>query len=235
MGFLLGFVLAASTVHAGTWDVNPYYTLGSVKVHEVQGPGVEVYNGPSLPVPVLPPGLSPAPSGDADSSQVILDQIINGGKKLWAIVAAGRPVMNVQTDSANALPQGVHSWSELQGWQTPKSKIYQVQYVNLYQMTVVDFSFRVLFAYGGNLGGKGNYLSYVTVIPDFVSVAWGYRFDAQSSVVNVMNAGTVVDPLAAMELQVEWGVETPLRKTKNTANYLVRGDGGFLDLSSGNF
>jgi hypothetical protein len=51
--------------------------------------------GPSLPVPKY----------RLDSPELVLDLIINLGKKIWTLVEANKPVVNVATDSASALQE----------------------------------------------------------------------------------------------------------------------------------
>jgi len=58
-------------------------------------------------------------------------------------------------------------------------------------MNVVDFTFRVVFLYGGNYQGKGKYLTGITVIPSNVDVMWGYKFDCKVSIPDTVNSTPV--------------------------------------------
>src|SRR5437868_4854693 len=75
-----------------------------------------------VPLDATSPGLGLA-LDPIDQASIIVDKIINLGKKVWAIVETGRPVVSVQTVTANALPQGLTCWSDLTGWQIPQSKV----------------------------------------------------------------------------------------------------------------
>jgi hypothetical protein len=172
-------------------------------------------------------------AGDFNVANVILDQIINMGKKVWAIIEANKPVVNVSTDTANALPEGVRGWQNLQGWQSPFSRLYHVSYKNVWGMKVVDLTYRVLFTYGGNVSGKGRYLANVTVVPSDLYVFWGYTFSLQASVPSVLNAGTSADPVASAQLLLNWKIDTALNHQQNSQSYNVKGDGTFTDLSNG--
>lgn len=173
--------------------------------------------------------------GDSlNEANLVLDQIINLGKKIWDVIAANKPVVNFQTDSANALPQGATGWENLQGWQVPASRLYHYTYENAFGMDVVDFKFRVLYSFGGNVSGKGHYLANVTVVPADLSVAWGYSFNAQATVPSVLNAGTSVDPVGAVQMLVSWKIDTIIKHEQTTESFDVRGDGKFTDLSNGN-
>lgn len=189
------------------------------------------------------PTLSPAPTSTTsrpsgtslDTAEIVLDKVINMGRKVWAIVEANQPVVNVELNSANALPMGVQSWDSLQGWEAPSSRLYTYTYRNGFRMNVVKFSFRVLYTYGGSVNGKGRYLANVTVVPARLNVMWGYKFDAKASVPSVLNASRIAgEPIAAAEVLVDWTVKTVLKHSRRSASFYVRGDGGFKDLSDGN-
>jgi hypothetical protein len=44
---------------------------------------------------------------------------------------------------------------------------------------------------------------------------------------NVLNAGPAAAPVAAIELQLNWSVETVLKHVRESATFYVRGDGYF--------
>ncbi len=166
-------------------------------------------------------------------AEVIVDKILNIGKKIWDVVEKNRPVVNVRVDVAHGLPEGANHWQGLSGWQVPRAKVFRVTYKNLYGANVVDYTYRVIYSYGGNVQGKGKYLTQVTMVPGDLSVAWGYQFAARASVPNVMNVGTHLAPVAGMELLMHWSVDTSVKHHQATKSYFVKGDGQFTDLSSG--
>lgn len=165
-----------------------------------------------------------------DEANIFLDVIINMGQKIWNIVEAGRPVVNIRTDMANALPQGLFCWAHLSGWTPTQSKVYRVTYENLYGIEVVDFAFRVVYTTGGNLNGKGKYITNTTVIPAMLNVAWGYTFNALTEVPTVFNSGTKEDPVAGMQLNIKWQINTVLLHNEQTEVFYVGGDGALKHL-----
>lgn len=209
-----------------------YYTIASVTVEEIQEePGLEwTANWPFMDELFdTPPG-----GGGLDESLIVLDQIINFGKKIWAIVEANKPVVNYKTDRADAMPAGIQTWQNLETWNAPQAKVYRATYKNLFGMTVVDFAFRVLFTSGGSYKGKGQYLTHVTIVPANLNVAWGYNFDAQATIPSVVNNGTQAEPVAGMELLMNWTVKTVMKHHQSTMSFFVRGDGQFTNLSPAN-
>ena len=172
-------------------------------------------------------GVAPVvdPLNPVDAIDIIVDKIINIGKKIWAIVDAGKPVVNVKVDTANALPAGVRCWDELEGWQAPTSKLYQMAYENGFGSTVVAYNFRVSFISGGSYKGQGKYITLASVQPAKIEVAWGFRFDAVANVPMVFNQGSHVDPLAGMQLAMNWQVSSPLKQIQQAENFFINGAG----------
>jgi hypothetical protein len=168
---------------------------------------------------------------DLDLIELSLDKIINIGKKVWGIVEAGRPIVSVRTDNANAVPQGVSAWNQLEGWQTPKSVTYRAVLKNGYNMEVVNLAYRLIYTYGGNVKGKGQYLTNVTVVPASINVAWGYDLDVQVDVPSVLNVGSSESPVGGMELLVKWRVKTTVSHVERSQSFFVRGDGSFAELN----
>ncbi|MEN0058152.1 MAG: hypothetical protein AAGB31_04910 [Bdellovibrio sp.] len=162
--------------------------------------------------------------------ELIVDQIINIGKKIFAVVNAGRPVVNVQLDTANALPRGLTCWSDLTGWNIPHSKVYNVQYENGLGMTVVDFSYRVSFTAGGSADGVGQYITNATFMPANVSVGWGFTFDATAAIPSVFNTGSKQNPVAGMQMNMEWKVTSPVAYEQGTESYFVSGQNKLIQL-----
>ncbi len=237
---MAGFVILAGTAsHQAQADLAKqkidvkYFTLKTPTIVELQETEGSVSALDAAPAPATP-DLSGGVSSDIDGMQVIFDQIVNMGKQIWNVVESNRAVVNVETDSANALPLGVSDWQGMQGWKTPKVKVFHVSYENLYGINTVDFTYRVMFTPGGNIQGRGAYLAQVTVVPANVSVAWGHKFSMKASIPSVTNAGSSRHPVAAAQVQVGWKVETVLTHSEEVANYYVRGDGAFVSLNDRN-
>jgi hypothetical protein len=162
-------------------------------------------------------------TGPLDAIEAIVDQIINIGKKIFAIVAAGKPVVNIAMDTANALPQGVTCWSDLAGWNVPNSKVYNVVYENGFGMAVVDFTYRVTFTAGGNVDGIGQYITNATFLPANLSVGWGFQFDAAAQIPSVFNMGSRKDPVAGMQMNLAWKLTSPVAHEQSVESFHVSG------------
>ncbi len=230
--FIIGSFLTG-TAHAAA-DVKSQYEIKRVVITEVQDnnamkfmsektdnftQGCDSATNPNVTTPVNPVETP------IDAIEVIVDRIINIGKKIWAIVEAGRPVVNVKVDTANALPSGVKCWDELEGWQAPTSKLYQVAYQNGFGSTVISYDFRVSFISGGSYKGQGQYITLASVQPANIYVSWGFKLDAVATVPMVFNQGTHVAPLAGMQLAMNWKVSSPITEIQQAENFFINGTG----------
>lgn len=176
-------------------------------------------------------GISFNPIDTLNTVDVVVDKVINIGKKIWEIVQAGKPVLNIRTDVATALPQGSRCWLDLQTWKMPESKLYSVSFKNGFGMEVVKMNYRVLWLPGGSVDGVGQFIGYAAVIPSDVSVAWGFSLNAQASVPTVFNMGTRAEPVAGMQMSMIYRVESPIQTTEQSQAYFVNGKGDFKQLN----
>lgn len=166
--------------------------------------------------------------------QVIMtiDKLIALGKKLWAIIEAGRPVLTSnQMNAISVLPKTDDpdfTFSQMEGWSAPKAKTYRVEYTNLFGMKVIAFDYTTLFQYAGKYEGKGSYLTGVSVRASNISVAWGFSFDATSKLVNITNRGSKSNPLAGATLQIDYKASSVMRTISTSESFHVTGKGEVL-------
>jgi hypothetical protein len=235
----LALVLVAS-LQAQAQMAPEYYEIKSMKMEEVYGvpqdyqlldqPGLgQDCNQSTEKIVGIFSDQAGSQNGNGllDQMNVVVDQIINIGKKLWNIVLAGKPVVNLKMDTANALPKGLKCWVDLQGWQIPSSKVYRVTYENGFGADVVDFAFRVVYTHGGNLDGKGKYITNATMMPANIDVSWGFSFNAEATVPSVFNMATKENPVAGMQMNMKWDVESVIQTSKATETFFMGGDGQF--------
>jgi len=221
----LGMVSPSSVSGATREEITEYLTMGAPVVREVTD--ARVWGE----LPKLHTSMDADEPGFGFEAGFDLTNIINLGKKIWQIVEAGKPVVNVELNTANALPEGAKGWQALEGWQAPVSRVFEVSYKNGFGREMVNFTYRLLYTYGGNSKGKGHYLTNVTVVPAQLSVGWGYSFSAQAQIPSVTNAGTADNPIGAVEMLVSWKVDTMLRHREGSSSFYIKGDGSFVDLS----
>ena len=173
---------------------------------------------PRGPAPLSPSAVNPL-------NQVSISQIINIGEQVWSFIQNNRPVVTAKTMSASALPRGVSCWTDLDNWQPPRSETYQVIYRNLFGIQVIKLEFSLIYSYGGQYNGLGRYLMNATVQYRDLQVAWGgFHVSADASVPTVINIGSKENPVAGMQMNVNWTV-SGLNHIERTASFFVAGDG----------
>lgn len=158
-----------------------------------------------------------------------ISSILAVGKEIWQIVEAGRPTLNFTTDSASAIPSKATCVSSLEYWQIPEFRTYQVRYKNLLGMEVITFSYKVIYTYGGQFEGRGQYLANVSVHPMQIDLSWGFDLNVQVKIKEALNMGSHEDPVAGLQFGVQWSAQS-LNADLNEDNYLVLGSGEFIEL-----
>ncbi|MGK5088008.1 hypothetical protein WDW86_10660 [Bdellovibrionota bacterium FG-2] len=150
---------------------------------------------------------------------------------LTETVENNKPVVNVNLDSASALPLGVQSAYDLDGWKAPFAKAYRTTYDNFYGVTVIDYTYQVMYTYGGSQDGVGRYIANAQIVPSNLRVMWGYTFDAKAKVQAITNSGTKTNPVASMQLAQHWSIDTAITHEENTNTFYMTGDGEFKDMN----
>jgi len=185
--------------------------------------------GPTVSPSDIP---SPGNGGGIGDAIPVLDQMINIGQKIWKIIADNKPVVDVKTQYATALPKGLSGWTDLGGWHPPVGTIYEMEAKNAYGMQMIHLRYQVLRTYGGSYQGKGRYLTAVTVEPLLVEVGWGYHFSMDATVPDssIVNVGTSADPVAGMMATLNWHISTVIKDSQGQGLYYLQGDGGYKEV-----
>jgi len=188
------------------------------------GPVINPPIGSTDPGPAAPNGGGISIDGINQTIGVI-DNIVNLADKIWTIIDKNRPVVNITTNYANAVPYGTSHWTQLQGWSKPSTQKYAFSMKA--GAGTVSVVYQVHWTHDGNLQGKGKFLTGVTVEPISVTAPWGVKVDLISEVPDstVANVGTHEDPIASMQVQLKWKVSTTFHSIDQKVIYYVQGDG----------
>ncbi|NBT57898.1 hypothetical protein EBT16_03840 [bacterium] len=160
---------------------------------------------------------------ELDLAAVVLDKIVNLGKKVWTVIENGRPVVNVDTQYANALPAGVRA-QDLENFSALQFRSFRRYGVNLYGATVYDVTYTLVHRFGGQFEGRGAYVESATVLPQNVQVLWGYNVNFAVENVSTVNLGTKENPIASVALETSLTVKTVLQEIRIKNIYEFRGD-----------
>lgn len=215
--FLAGLAVAAS--FAGGAAAQPaggnYPAIdeSSIKIERIAGTGA---NAQVLPAVTADRGI-------IDNISVIANLM----EKIFGIIEANQPVVNIAVNYANAVPLGITHWTQLQGWSKPAVQNYSFTANGAFGSQALKVDYQVHWIYGGNYQGKGKFLTGVTIEPLSVTTAWGYNVDLTAEVpdLTIANVGTSADPIASMQVKLKWKVHTILKDIQQEAIYYVQGDG----------
>lgn len=238
--FSAALSVSATTLQPREALENPeqYFSVGEARVTEISDRELAILNPDFRAEQALDFGACDQDLLGRQSSlpilnevDLILDQVINMGKKVWNIVAAGTPVANYKTDVAYALPRGVRCWTDLSSWQAPEARTFKVEYQNKLGMTVIQFAYRLNFTHGGQVNGQGQYITNATMLPAHIRVSWGFNFDAKAEVPSVFNAGSVSEPIGAMQMNMAWEIKNVMTHEQRTESYFITGQGELKTLN----
>ncbi len=159
-----------------------------------------------------------------------LQQLITLGKEIWQIVKDGAPVINFATQSASVIPQGAICPFYMSSWNIPQSKTFELNYKNNFGMEMIYFTYKVIYSYGGRFQGKGAYLANVSIHPKDIRLKWGQSFDANVKIAQGINLGTMEDPVAGLEISLDWEIKNPISELQSNRTYFVNGLGQLIAL-----
>ena len=169
-------------------------------------------------------GFSKATTERDPLSLVEINEIINIGQKIWKIIEANKPVLNVKFDYANALPKGIESSDELEGFSNIQMKSRRLYGKNLYGATVYDLTYTAVHRFGGSYEGHGQYLENVTILPQNIDVLWGYTVNLAVNRVSTVNVGTKSKPIASILMELDMDVSTVMKTSQVKKLIQFRGD-----------
>ncbi len=198
---------------------------GSLPWDAVVNPSIGIGNGGGIGNP--DPGAGKDPISRIIGVGIAVDVITNIGRRVWELVSFGKPVAWVSSSVAHGLPKGIKCWSELEGWSWPQSKVYNVLYKNKLGGNAIDYTYRISYIHGGNIEGVGQYLSNVQIVPMNLKVGWGYTFNSRAEVPMVFNVGSKKDPIAAMQVNVRWKVESLVMNSEQSHMFNIGGNNVF--------
>jgi len=254
MTALLGMFINAGA-YASDTDPKQGFEIdaSSMKIEIVDDGGPITGDGPVIAPtgPVLPgaghgsgggipsiPGI-PGISGDGGGPSIddIVDSIgniVNLADQVWSIIEKNSPVVDINVTYANAVPYGTTHWTQLQGWSKPATRKYSFSASGISGQKAMEIVYQVHWTYGGNLGGRGKFLTGVTIEPLSISVPWSHKVTLKAEVPEstVTNVGTSQDPIAAMQVQLTWTVSSPISSKTQKVIYYVQGDGLMQEVGS---
>jgi hypothetical protein len=159
-----------------------------------------------------------------------IQQLITLGKEIWQIVKDGAPTINFTSDVATVIPMGAECAFKMSNWSPPRSKTFEMVYKNKFGGEMIYFTYKVIYSFGGKFQGKGAYLANVSIHPVDIRLFWGQSFDAFVKTAKAINVGSDEEPVAGLEISLEWEIKNPVMETQAHRSYFVDGNGQLLAL-----
>lgn len=209
------------------------WMIKEVTVTEVE---VDTLNGEFIPNLVMEQHDSLNKDNKMDLGQIIMvtDQLIALGKKIWAIIEAGKPVITTNMSKPiSVLPKqddGTFAFSDMANWSMPAVKSYRVSYKNGWNSEVIGFTYTVYFQHSGTYNDVGAYITSLNVEASEIYVAWGFKFDATSALVGIANMGSSADPIASATVSIAYKASSWFSEVNTQESFFVTGKGALSRL-----
>ncbi len=217
------------------YEKQAYFTIQSVEVREVETPAATLAASQApafqkaLPIHAANFNFSPMDAINAitelGGAATGVEQWITLGLKVWDIIVKNKPVATVSSQRLSVLPAAQTDWSQIENWQGPVAKTYELTAKNGFGGTMVKHVYTIAYNYGGTYNGKGQYLANATIIPSNISVSWGYSLNSKVEVGQTVNTSTKDNPIPGVELQLHWSIDTMLKHGEGVESFFIKGDG----------
>ena len=217
-----------------------FYDITSVELIEVQPfadplepiiPGGDDDTTPPFPKPGPGPTFPPLPGnggifrpGGGVFNPVYGNRWMMIGQVVYQLVKENEPMANADTERLSVLPIDENQWDQMEGWTGPHVRTFNLRAKNGFGMNVVNFQYQVILYANGKHNDKGKYLANLQIVPQFVDVSWGFKFDSLVEVGDVMNMGTTEDPIVGMHMQIQYKIHSMMKHSQGIDSFFVKGD-----------
>lgn len=232
----LSLLLGVSAVQAQV-DKN-HFTIARMKVSEVENvvlglSELKTLEERSLISEGLPQEGQPSRVEQAGKVIAVARDLVALGEDVYRLVIKGKPSNTSSYTPISVIPRvnGIAvDMLDTEGWSSPVKRTYQIDYENLYGITVVSFRYSIIYSYNGSYDGKGSYLTSVQIVPETVRTLFGFDFTAQMKLGGIQNQGTRANPIAAATILMEYTVSSIMVANNQVDSYFITGRGGFKSL-----
>jgi hypothetical protein len=131
------------------------------------------------------------------------------GEAIYELVKKGRPTNITEYAPISVVPRDPISKEyaepfELEGFSMPVERNFVAKVKNGMGKEVVNFSYKVMYSYGGSFNGSGKYLTNVIIVPGEVRTTFGWDFNATMKLSGIMNHGTKAEPVAGIMVTMKY-------------------------------
>jgi hypothetical protein len=160
---------------------------------------------------------------------VSADTVVNVAKAAWDIIKEGKPAMDLDKNTANAVPQ-VTDWQALEGTRGPMSVWMTDEVAFIWpadNYLHVDLKILLKWDYGATYRGGGAFIPNVYTEVPTCFVGWGWNANIQMIVRNPTNAGSVEAPIARLPVTILGTVSSGAESYHVEWGYIIDGNGNW--------
>jgi hypothetical protein len=147
----------------------------------------------------------------ATTGQVIAvaRDIVALGEAIYELVKKGKPTNVTEYAPISVIPKEPGTKEpvdlfDLEGFSMPVERAFVARIKNGVGKEVVQFTYKIMFSYGGSYNGAGKYLTSVIIVPQSVKTSFGWDFNASMKLSGMMNHGTKADPVAGIMITIKY-------------------------------
>jgi len=131
------------------------------------------------------------------------------GEAVYELVKKGKPSNVTQYSAISVVPRNpttkeVIDPFDLEGFSMPVEKNFTAKVMNGAGKEVVNFTYKVLYSFGGSYNGIGKYLTNVMIVPGSIRTLFGWDFSASMTLNGIMNHGSKDAPVAGAMLSLKY-------------------------------
>lgn len=193
--------------------------LGTFTVEEASPAIYKSFNGTDVggiaggqTNPELPGPISSTPGDRLEQAGRVIQtarDMVALGEAIYELVKKGKPTNVTEYAPISVVPRDpttkeIADIFDMEGFSMPVEKNYVAKVKNGVGNEVVNFSYKVLYSYGGSYNGTGKYLTNVIIVPGAVKTTYGWDFNATMKLSGMMNHGTKADPVAGVMVTVKY-------------------------------
>lgn len=131
------------------------------------------------------------------------------GEAIYELVSKGKPKNMTEYAPISVVPRDPMSKEivdvfDMEGFSMPVERNFVSKVKNGTGKEVVQFSYKVMYSYGGSYNGAGRYLTNVLIVPSSVRTSFGWEFNATMKLSGMMNHGSRANPVAGVMITMKY-------------------------------
>lgn len=190
------------------------FTVEEISPRDIyeRGIGISKGRGKSVDLDEDTTPVKPSVGDRVESAGKVIStakDIVALGEAIYDLVQKGKPKNVTEYAPISVVPKDPTTKEyvdpfELEGFSMPVEKSYVAKVVNGVGKEVVNFTYKLMYSYGGSYNGAGKYLTSVIIVPGAVKTTYGWDFNAKMLLSGIMNHGTKADPVVGVMITVKY-------------------------------